>query len=267
MTAPPLLTAVPRGRVLREADLDWFCSHGQEIFESSAFGAVLERQATYGQECAPCERCGGSGFTKDDGTCRSCRGLGGKPRRLRAEASSRRGRLLCGSARCGRCQGRTGLKCDRCGGAGYVDTAPIGSTSERHEEPLAFTPDEQALTRYAQVSRWLIRAGQWAAVRLQTYYGVPGHRWAGTKWGRVFSLVPLTGAGAKMLGSTANPFSLPSDALLANYVEQLDRMRDATQRMAARSRVAEATRQAVGDFAEACSRWNAAVDASRSRKP
>lgn len=256
-----------RARVARESDLDWFWSDGQSIFESSSFGSVLERQAHFGQHAVPCEKCAGTGFTASDGTCRSCKGLGGKPTRLAAVARAQRGQLLLSSARCRTCRGRTGIMdCVLCHGEGAVTLAPVGVRSRPYDETPSYSPNENDLTRYAQVSRWLMRIPPEAVRVLESYYGLEGFRWGATKWGRLTAVVPHTDPGRAMLRKAANPLGLGPHVLLGNVIDQIDRLSDMEKRLAARARLALATREASRLYVWACDAWNGAVDASRSTK-
>ncbi len=253
-----------RSRVSRESDLEWFWSDGQSIFESSSFGSVLERQSHYGQHAVPCVKCGGSGFTTNDGTCRACGGLGGKPARLSALTRSRRGQLVLSTSRCPRCSGRTGIRsCVLCKGEGALTLAPVGLRSSPYDEPPSYAPNENDLTRYAQVSRWLLKIPAEAVRVLESYYGIEGFRWGATKWGRLTAVLPHTPAGRSMLRKTTNPLGLPPRVLLANVVEQIDRIVDIQKRIAARARFALATREAREVYGCSCTAWNAAVEASR----
>lgn len=261
--ALPLLARRPR--VLREFDLEWYWLDGQGIFECSSFGAVIERQAHFGQELQECERCGGSGFTTDDGTCRSCKGLGGRPRRLRARTRGREraGRLLFGTIRCTACAGRVGLTdCTACRGAGWIDASPVGIQST-HEDPASYTPSEKALTKYAQISRWLTRTPTWGARVLEAYYGLDGYRWGATKWGRIMAVVPQTDEGRVMLAGVDNRFGLSAQLLLANVVDTIERISDAERALVERTKIAVCVRDATRLYGRACAVWNEAVEGAQ----
>jgi len=63
-------------------------------------------------------------------------------------------------------------------------------------------PDDEALTKHAQVSRRLLgveRLGRIHVHVLGAYYGNAGIAWQGFTNGRIWSLAPLTGTGGKML--------------------------------------------------------------------
>lgn len=113
------------GYLPEEAKIEWFFSAGQSLFEASTFGALLERQSTYGQVFEDCWKCGGSGFDEDDNTCPKCRGMGGKA--VSAVPLDDRGRelqvgLLFGTTRCECCiqQPRSRWSCSDCDGYGYL---------------------------------------------------------------------------------------------------------------------------------------------------
>jgi hypothetical protein len=253
-------------RAARAADLEWYWTDGQLLFESSSFGAVLERQARFGQESVECAKCHGTGFTQTDGTCRACKGIGGKPKRLSFRGTAKRGQLLLSTARCGLCQGRTGhTDCARCHGTGAVEKAPVGLCSRAYDEVPSYAPNENDLTRYAQVSRWLMRIPPGAVRVLEAYYGLDGYRWGSTKWGRVMAVVPLTLTGGALLQRMVNPFALAPNALLANHVDQIDRIAETERRIVARQKIVEGTREAMRMYAQACTVWNETLDASRSR--
>lgn len=269
MTLPARLQPAPapgrRRRVAREVDLEWFFNDGQMIFEGSSFGAVLERQEHFGQRLAPCEACNGTGFTDTDGTCRPCKGFGGKPRRL-TRRSARAGQLLLATKRCGACRGRTGLDCEACHGDGSVHVPGVGVRSRPYDETPSYTPNENDLTRYAQVSRWLMRVPPSAVRVLGSYYGLDGYRWGATKWTRMLAVLPHTPVGRAMLQKEGNKFGLTPRELLENVMERIDRIAETEQRINAKRRVALAVREASVVFAEACAAWNAAVLASTRRK-
>lgn len=107
-----------------EAKLEWFFSAGQSLFEASTFGALLERQSTFGQMFENCWSCNGSGFTEDDSSCPKCKGMGGKP--VASAPLDTRGRevqsgLLFGTTRCECCiqQPRSRWACAECDGYGF----------------------------------------------------------------------------------------------------------------------------------------------------
>lgn len=150
-----------------ERSLDWFFGLGQSAFEGSIFGAQLEQARSLRYRTERCKRCGGDGFTKSDGQCPKCLGMG----RL---AYKRRG------------NGRTPT---------VYPTAEVKSSG-------GYSPDERILERYAQVSRTLDRAtslDDCARPVLWCYYGDLGARWARTKHGRIFALYVLTQPAKRLL--------------------------------------------------------------------
>jgi hypothetical protein len=131
--APPeqasgMVSVFGQGYLPEEGKLEWFFSTGQSLFEASTFGALLERQATFGQKFEPCWRCGGSGFAEDDSTCKACKGMGGKPVAvvpLDPLGRERQSGLLFATTRCECCikQPRARWACSDCDGYGYLSAS------------------------------------------------------------------------------------------------------------------------------------------------
>ncbi len=292
------------GTVPKEADLDWFFSVGQSLFEASTFGALLERQSAFGQVFEMCEACSGSGFDADDNSCPKCRGMGGRPA-ARAERPLQTG-LLVGTSRCEACIQRprphwcctacdgygflndTGACCVPCRGSGsklkkdraarkrpprrpraaccwsckgrlYHERSPVGIKAEPKTEP-SYTPDDVALQRFAQVSRYLRQCQADTVDVLAAFFGLSGYRWANTKWGRLFALVPYTAAGEAMLSKVSNPLSLGDHELLENVVDKLEKLTDSQHREHAQQRLEAVTRQAAELFKVAAADWRSVVD-------
>lgn len=254
---------------VKAAELEWFFCWGQSVFERSTFGALLERQALYGQEPVPCQECGGDGFrvspngTKLDDTCRGCRGCG--IARTRRVGRSSKGVLL-STQRCGPCHGRSGrTECALCRGRGYTEHQPIHVGSQPHEA-AHYVPDDNALTRYAVVSRWLLAldARSPASVEvLELYYGLDGLRWGRVEgYGRVYSLGHLTRPGQKLLQGRENPQELPLPQLFENTA--LASATKKSERGARLLREVQREGQALHDAA--CQLWGQAVASVASRK-
>jgi hypothetical protein len=116
------------GYLPEEAKLEWFFSKGQSLFEASTFGALLERQATFGQVFEDCWACHGSGFDENDNSCPKCKGMGGKPVPSAgapgADRELQQG-LLFGTTRCLACVllPRDRFACKACDGYGYIAEA------------------------------------------------------------------------------------------------------------------------------------------------
>lgn len=289
------------GRVPKEADLDWFFSTGQSLFEASTFGALLERQSQFGQKFEDCGACAGSGFDADDNSCPKCRGSGGAPipngerkhqdgllfgtsrclacarpprRRWRCKTCHGDGRIA--GEPCPACKGakvplrmngeprrrppqRPRHRCGLCGDALLLERRPVGLKSEAHPEP-SYTPDDVALQRFAQVSRYLRQCSVETVDVLAAFFGLSGYRWANTKWGRLFAVVPLTDAGERMLGRLPNPQHLPEHQLLENYVADLEKLQERDQRQHAQQRLELVTRQAAERFKAAVAEWRTIVE-------
>ena len=86
-------------------------------------------------------------------------------------------------------------------------------------------PDDEALTKHAQVSRRLLgveRLGRIHVHVLGAYYGNAGIAWQGFTNGRIWSLAPLTGTGGKMLarvmanGTEQNPTKALAESVKGN---------------------------------------------------
>lgn len=267
-SAPPLALVTSRRTVEREHYLEWYWTDGLTLFEGSSFGAVIERQALYGQTTGPCGRCSGSGVTEGGAWCRGCGGSGSeRPKRLGGGRTARRGHLLFGTVRCGACSGVTGrTECPACHGEGAVLTLPVGQASGDHEEPPSYAPDVVSLTRYAQVSRWLRSLLPRDVAILRAYYGPDGYRWGSTRWGRLMSVVVEIPAGRELLAAEPNPLGLGAHMLLANCLDRIDRISDRSVRAELRERIATVTRAAAAEYRLACAAWNVAVNRSPSKK-
>lgn len=292
------------GTVPKEADLDWFFSVGQSLFEASTFGALLERQSAYGQTFETCTTCSGNGFDADDNSCPKCRGMGGTPSanaekplqhgllfstsRCEACIARRRGHWCCAGcdgygylnesgACCLKCRGSgqkllasgkprkraqprpRAVRCWSCAGRLYLDRHPAGVKAEAKTEP-SYTPDDAALQRFAQVSRYLRQCKPDTVDVLAAFFGLSGYRWANTKWGRLFAVVPYTAAGEAMLAKVSNPLDLDDHKLLENVVDKLEKLTDQQHREHAQHRLEAVTRQAAEMFKSAAADWRSVVE-------
>lgn len=291
------------GTVPKEAELDWFFSTGQSLFEASTFGALLERQAAYGQIFEPCTKCGGTGFDAADNTCPKCRGMGGSPE-AREHVALQHG-LLVTTSRCTACIKQrpklwcckvcdgygcfpeTGARCVKCKGSGmkllkngkprkrpkpreratcyackgrlYHDRWPASVKAEAGGEP-SYTPDDVALRRFAQVSRYLRQCSSETVEVLAAFFGVSGYLWANTKWGRLFAVVPLTRAGERTMAKLENPQDISDHLLLSNHVHELGKLKTEQERQRVREWTEAVTRQAAALFKAAAAEWRSVVD-------
>jgi hypothetical protein len=132
-----------------------------------------------------------------EATCPGCAGSKYERSRLKLRVGTS---FACTSG-CPKCKGRrrdrAGEPCVTCEASGYV--VPVtanpkgGSTDDE-----GWCPDDEALVRYALVSRRLDRLSESAFEALKLFYGDRGSRWAGKVQGRLLALYPLTPAGAKL---------------------------------------------------------------------
>lgn len=294
------------GSVPKEAELDWFFSTGQSLFEASTFGALLERQAAYGQIFETCSKCAGTGFDDADNSCPKCRGMGGAP--LPRDQSPIQTGLLVTTSRCTACikprptlwcckacDGygcfpETGARCVKCKGSGlkllangktrrrpkarerqvchsckgrlYHDRWPAAVKAEAGGE-ASYTPDDVALRRFAQVSRYLRQCSGETVEALAAFFGVSGYLWANTKWGRLFAVVPLTKAGSSLLARIDNERCLSEHELLENYVKGLEKLEERDHKRVAQERLEVVTRQAAALFKTAAAEWRDVVEPKR----
>lgn len=291
------------GSVPKEAELDWFFSVGQSLFEASTFGALLERQANYGQTFDTCGKCGGSGFDAGDNTCPTCRGMGGQPK-PRDQKSEQTG-LLFSTSRCLACIQRrpklwscktcdgygcfpeSGARCVACKASGmkllksgkirrrpkrkrpevcwacnnsrFHERRPVAVKAESGGEP-SYTPDDVALRRFAQISRYLRQCSGSTLETLATFFGLSGFRWADTKWGRLFALAPFTDEGELLLDEARSEQEISDHELLENEVNRLDKLTNIEHKQRAQNRLEKLTREAAELFRAAAVEWRSVVD-------
>lgn len=270
-TAPRQRGLGTQQSVRNEKDLEWFFCEGESLFESSTFGAVLERQASFGHVFDDCETCLGSGFSDKDGTCSSCKGMGGKPARLKLAQHPNPMRL--GSRVCDVCKGG-GLRrrskrgalfaCRPCNQTGRILIDPVGQKAIGGGEEPSYTPDDNALMLFARVSRWLVAMHPGKARVLEAYYGLSGYRWGSTKWGRLFAVLPFTAGGHSMLAKAPNPLELSDHELLGNICHQLEQNKSLAKRSNFQERILEATNEAHALFSVAVKEWNLVVGRGRA---
>ena len=258
-------------RVSHETDLEWFFCEGESLFEAATFGAVLERQSAFGHAFDDCGACSGSGFTDEDGTCSECKGMGGKPARLKL--AQHPNPMCLGSRVCDACKGggrrrhsKRGVlfACQPCGATGRILLDPVGQKATGGGEEPSYTPDDALLMRFARVSRWLVGMHPAKARILEAYYGLSGYRWGSTKWGRLFAVLPFTAGGHSMLAKAANPLELSDHELLGNICQQLEQNKSLAKRSNFQARILEATNEAHTLFVVAVKEWNAVVDRGRA---
>lgn len=265
----------PRGlgshlRVHREPDIEWFFCEGESMFEASTFGAVLERQSLFGQHFDECDKCSGSGFNADDGTCGSCKGSGGKARRIKNAQHPNPMRL--GTRICATCKGggfrkvavrKSGIVryvCTDCSRRGFVELDPVGQKSAENGGEASYTFDDGDLMRFARVSRWIMGLRPANARVLEAYYGHVGCNWGSTKWGRLFAVVPFTAGGHTMLSRVANPLALSDSKLLRNLCEQLGANAAQAKQANFAERIRDATIEAHKLYSAAAAEWNGVVN-------
>jgi hypothetical protein len=141
---------------------------------------------------------------------------------------------------------------------------PAGEITARPTAELrqsaGYTPNEQAMARFAHVSRRLrlVRAESAGAERvLAAYYGDVGCRWGRTARGRIFAVLPLTQAGQNMLRKAtkrtakAPLIRLTETEALENEVD-LERLRPDPSRA---QQIESARRQAGKLYHEACAAY------------
>lgn len=266
--------ALSSQRVQHEPDIEWFFCEGESMFEASTFGAVLERQALFGQHLDTCAKCEGTGFNAADGTCGSCKGSGGKPRRIKnppRQNQMRVGTIVCAGCKGGalrlfkkRKAGVVRYVCNACARRGYVDVNPAFLKAADHGSEASYTPDDGQLMRFARVSRWIMGVHPSKARILEAYYGHVGCNWGATKWGRLFAVVPFTAGGHSMLSKVANPLALSDSKLLRNLCEQVAGNQAQAKQTNFQERIREATVEAHKLYATAVTSWNAAVTGARA---
>lgn len=102
---------------------------------------------------------------------------------------------------CRKCHGSqrlaSGDPCPRCDAMGYIEPVSANKGPLKADEE-GWCPDDEALVRYALVSRRLDRVGESTFEVLRLFYGDRGTRWAGTIQGRIMVLYHLTPAGGKL---------------------------------------------------------------------
>jgi hypothetical protein len=245
-----------------ESDLEWYWCFGQALFERSTFGAVLERQALFGNQTKPCDVCGGSGFDENDDSCAECRGMGFV---VTGRVGKRSADVQFSTRKCPDCRipKKVGSKrvsvddcpdCKTCHGKGYVEQQPAVCAKSDKSDEIGYEPDDGALRRYAKVSRRLeafTAAHPEHAEVLRLYYGTDGLRWGRTKWGRLYSCIPLTAAGRKLLHGTPNPQELNRQQLFANIVNAQDQ----SSSQAKAGAILSGVHQAAKLYAAACAAW------------
>lgn len=132
-----------------------------------------------------------------EATCPECKGR----KYVLTRVPLRVGMAFSSTALCTRCMGTrrtaSGDPCPRCDAMGYFEPVTVNKAPEGGNEE-GWCPDDEALVRYALVSRRLDRMTDSGIEVLQLFYGDRGARWAGTKEGRLLALYHLTPAGAKL---------------------------------------------------------------------
>ena len=127
--------------------------------------------------------------------------------------------------------------------------------------PSGHVPDDNVLTRYAQVSRRLMAMEkEWRAgvVVLEAFYGDVGARWADTQERRLFSLYSLTRSGKRLLKADAEKY--PTRVAMADHerlgvLSHLERM-PGQSKLARRLLLRKCETQSLALLAEAGRLWN-----------
>lgn len=192
---------------------------------------------------ADCPDCGGSKFD-------------------RSRIKLRLGSSFACTAGCPKCRGalrdRSGDVCEECLAAGYI--VPVTANPKAGSpEDEGWCPDDEALVRYALVSRRLDRLSDAALEVLSLFYGDRGARWAGTVQGRMLSLYHLTQAGGKLaargitavMRDTLGELGLRLDEAIWNECEA----QRATPTATRKQQLEKAHEQAVELFRSASTEW------------
>lgn len=157
--------------------------------------------------------------------CPDCNAGRGEVKRIKVRV----GDAFSATARCTLCKGRktlNGKACDLCLGEGYFVPVTVNSSAPKTDEE-GWCPDDEALIRYARVSKRLDRLSEGAFEALQLFYGDRGCRWASTIQGRLLALYALTPAGGKLaargitqqMRETMGELGLRLDEAIANECE------------------------------------------------
>lgn len=219
-----------------EADLVWFLSFGETLFERSTTGATLELLESRAYASHPCTRRGCKGGILEKVApgvkyqvgdwCPRCKGTGVVPVRLTATSSSR----------------------------GNINVRPTTSAGRAGRSGI----DDDRLPRYASVSRrmWLMPVRLRDALRLG--YGDSGEACSNTRLGRSWAVAPLTAAGSRLLSEYVATH--PEHGGQQDPLDTLTAMRQADQAKQVSKRnplVWQAVQQAETMLAEAEDAWDA----------
>ncbi len=202
-----------------EAALSWFFGKGTTVFERSTFGAMIEQLDREAHTSRSCFACKGTGIAGSDGG-----------EQWTEELDEGRKKIVWGN----------GNWCHKCRGIGCVPVRK-GASSEAVSVNVddsaghsgGYLPNDEALTRFAVMSRRVSLMPRTAAIIFAAYFGDAGARWAPTGNGRLFALYPLTEAGQKLLKSVQSEgdLDLPPHERLGVLVE-LDRLQPKGNRRA-----------------------------------
>lgn len=252
----------PSGRLRTrdETNLEWFWCFGESLFSRSTFGAQLARAEMESFATHACAKCGGNGFDSEDGSCSGCRGMGFVAYRRTHE---RRPQTVLSTRDCPGCdtpgkRRRLPGECPLCKGNQYVETRAIGAGGRVNGEEQGYTVDDEALRRYAVISRQIAtleRESVRARIVLELFLGLYGLRWGRTQWGRIYAVGPATETGSAMIAAASNKHGLSPLSLWENIVADQAKKGG----IAHGKQVQRAVQECASDYADACRTFNRVV--------
>lgn len=183
MTEPAKAEKQERKKTLSNTDGDllerYFCQY-KSAFSRSITGPMLDKAELYSSGTYPCWWC--YYIIDKDGKRHNSHSPGIRP---------------------------DGQWCEECNGTGFL-SLELEDEKELTARPTAevveakgFEPDHGMLQDYGRISRRLDKvkemAGRLALKTLEEYHGDTGAKWGRTRWGRIFSIYPLTASGRRLL--------------------------------------------------------------------
>ncbi len=165
-------------------ELRWYLTSGLSMFERSTFGAILDVLESRAYVSQKCHKCWGEGILSTDTKHRDQDG---------------RVEVLPSGSWCPKCKG-TGCIPVRITSDDLVVIQTVHARTPGASGGYREAPQDEALTRYALVSRRLSRMPVGLRIALCAAYGDAGEAHSGTGLrGRAWACAPLTDAGRKLL--------------------------------------------------------------------
>jgi hypothetical protein len=209
-----------------QSALSWYFGPGAAYFERSTFGEQIERTDRLNHVSEICDACDGLGFVEltADQIAARVKDFDDAKATENPEKRLEKWTEVCARTLCKAC--KRGVVATRINTSKRVPLTARPKTTSDHEPGQA--PDDEALQRYARVSRRLSRMPEDMRGVLRLFFGDVGMWCASKREGRIMALYSLTPAGRKLVArglpaeaaSILNGMGVRPDQAISEHADQ-----------------------------------------------